>query len=48
MGDDTFKESEHIVSHARATLKEEGVSFEKVKKIIGILYRTFCRQMKRK
>ena len=33
MGDDTFKESEQIVSEARATLKEEGVSFEKVKKL---------------
>lgn len=33
MGDDTFKESEQIVSEARATLKEEGVSFEEVKKL---------------
>lgn len=33
MGDDTFKESEQIVSEARATLKEEGVSFEEAKKL---------------
>lgn len=31
MGDDTFKESEQIVSEARATLKEEGLSFEEAK-----------------
>ena len=33
MGDDTFKESEQIVSEARATLKEEGLSFEEAKKL---------------
>ena len=33
MGDDIFKESEQIVSEARATLKEEGVSFEEAKKL---------------
>ena len=33
MGDDTFKESEQIVLEARATLKEEGLSFEEAKKL---------------
>lgn len=33
MGDDTFKESEQIVSEARATLKEEGLSFEEAIKL---------------
>ena len=33
MGDDTFKESEQIVSKAMATLKEEGLSFEEAKKL---------------
>ena len=33
MGDDTFKESEQIVSKAMETLKEEGLSFEEAKKL---------------